>query len=827
MTDSTTTSSGATAPLSQLLGFEPDDHVSIATHKVQRARTVSAEDLDFEYEAGLLDQQDTWIGAQPVKPGTPDKRAKASDVECVRVLYADFDSEKDGVPSDLIQGAIDELSEILGAQPVSIVASGGGVHPRWKLEKPVAPEDSKGVLNRWKITVLRVAEANGFSADSVFDLPRVLRLPGTVNEKYDPPREVTIAPGSSDLVTTAALWTNLDHANARPAPQRLEGPLPELDDAPIERPQHRQTLSERHVNAEVQKDLERLEKLSADGWDGEPWHNTTRDVAYRLAKIATSPETHYSTQEMWPLFSEAAPRDDEGFDDELIWKYWESGLEKAEGEVYELIGSGDDLFAEEMDGLLAGARLSNMPDLDIEWGSVTPSVEPGVDPVEGIAPVDERHRELPLPLIPGFSKSALRVESVDGLEDRMLRRIRTTGEDVADLHYEHEEYMHPHCLLCFPDTWREQLHRWFIRGGRDPLAIRPPAGGFAPGEGYFSFAELLGQDGPRMMIEGYVPDRSVGIMRGQGTAGKTFVAVDMSMSILCDQESWQSPLSVDGSEPGSVRVSGGVLFLAGESYLGVRDRFEALAIHHGINPRDIGERLIIRPRVPDFFNGGADLEHLIEFVRERDDIRLVVVDTLQKAAAGADQNSASDMARVNMNFARVRDAMSGGSVMVIAHTGKDNATTRGSTAIEDDSDFVLHVDVVEKNVKHVMSVKKMRDGSAGPDFEFAIVSQSGSAVIVPSYEVAPAGRKNLDSVKAVMSAMLSIHKAVDFDSPMTAKDISDHMWDSIPPRTLTGILGDLRDEGKVVNMAPGKRTGQYRLTNPGRIWIEAQGLGPL
>ena len=78
-------------PLSQLLGFEPGDFVTVATNKVQRATTMAVEDLDADYAMGLLDQKDTWIGAQPVKPGTPNKRTKASDVACVRVLYADFD----------------------------------------------------------------------------------------------------------------------------------------------------------------------------------------------------------------------------------------------------------------------------------------------------------------------------------------------------------------------------------------------------------------------------------------------------------------------------------------------------------------------------------------------------------------------------------------------------------------------------------------------------------------------------------------------------------------------------------------------------------------
>ena len=132
---------------------------------------MAVEDLDADYAMGLLDQKDTWIGAQPVKPGTPNKRTKASDVACVRVLYADFDY-KDGVDQAQISSAIDQLSEQIGTRPISVVFSGGGFHPRWKLAKPIDPADAKGVLARWQVTVQRIAEENGFKADSVFDLPR-------------------------------------------------------------------------------------------------------------------------------------------------------------------------------------------------------------------------------------------------------------------------------------------------------------------------------------------------------------------------------------------------------------------------------------------------------------------------------------------------------------------------------------------------------------------------------------------------------------------------------------------------------------------------------
>ena len=830
MTNDTTTSSGRGTPLSLLLGFEPDDYVTVATQGVRVARTISVDDLDFEYAAGLLSREDTWIGAQPVKPTTGDKRAKATDVACVRVLYADFD-RKDSTDVAQIDRAISQLSLILGVGPISVVDSGGGLHPRWKLEAPIAPEDAKGVLNRWKLTVLRVAQECGFKADSVFDLPRVLRLPGTVNEKYDHRPEVTITERPFVTVPTSAVWSKLDTARSGKSPLAEDASTVDADvaaealQAPqIERPQLKQTLSERYVDAEVGKDMERLRALERDGWDGEPWHNTTRDIAFRLAKIAVSPETKYSASELWDMFREDAPQDDGDFDEERIEQYWESGIERAIEEMglgnsYEMVGSGDDLFAEELGALLDGARKSRESKLDLDdWAEFESIV---AEPQEEAAPASERYAALTTPLIPGFGGvAALRMIDLSTVRDTTLQRIDATAEDVSDLHYEHDEYLHPHCPRCFPDTWRGQLARWFLRGGTDPLSIRPPAGGLAPGEGFYDIFDVLAQEGAGMMIDGYLPNRAVGIMRGKGSAGKTLAAVDMAVAIVDEnRDTWRAPFTAEGGSAGEARVHGKVLFLAGESHWGVAQRFVAAAKQTGMDPSLLAGQVIIQPRVPDFFNGDAHLEALIEKIHGDEDIRLVVVDTLQKAAAGADQNNASDMAKVHLNLARVRDAMSDGSVMVIAHTGKDNQSTRGSSSIEDDSDFVLHVS--DEGAKRTLSVEKLRDGAPAGDLEFVATPFDDSVVIVPA---TGGQRRNDAEVLVVAGGFYRCHRAASWDDAITFAEVKSELKaQDMSDDRIRGGISALIEDGRLVRVDAGRRN--YRLTPQGRAWTEAQGLG--
>lgn len=837
MTNPTTTSSPEIDSLAQALGFEPDDYVTVATHKVQRARTISVAELDFEYSAGLLDQQDTWIGAQPVKPALGDKRAKYSDVACVRVLYADFD-RKDATDEQIL-AAIGDLTEILGTQPISIVNSGGGLHPRWKLADPMEPEDAKGALKRWGITVQRVAEEHGFKADPVFDLPRVLRLPGTVNEKYDPPRPTTVeAMREHGRVSTATVWSKLDHAKkksplAEEAATVDAGVAAEALQAPqIERPQLKQTLSERAVNSEVQRDLERLERLSVDGWDGEPWHNTTRDVAYRLAKIARSPETTLDEEYLRGQFFRAAPQDDEGFDEDLLEKYWESGLERAaedfaEGNAYELAGSGDDLFADDMDEMLAGIQAATEESLDAM--SFESSISGGGG--EAQVSLEDLYSGLERPLVPGFGgKDALRGFAVPtDTSNRIAMRVQGLGDRISDLHaIEHDEYMHPHCRECFPDRWRVQLHRWVVLSpSKDPSEIRPPIGRLAPDEGYMWLGETDEMGEVDQLIDGYLPANSVGILNGRGSAGKTFIAVDMALAISDpNRMQWRTPLSANGEETlGAVTDHGPVLFLAGESAPGVRDRMYA-AIDHSGSDRAAMRReghFMMRREIPNLFTGGAAYDSLLKVVADIKP-RLIIIDTLQKASAGAEANSASDMAIVHGRLAELKSATDGGTVMVIAHTDKTDTTTRGSSAIEDDADFVLHVEGRDKVRR--MSVEKMRDGAPGPDYEFVVMSHAGSAVAVPVEEGVRDEGKALEDMKRVAYALDRAHGATSEDTMIKIGEIKEHL-DNMHPTSRSRAMAELKSMGYVSYGGGQTNTRTYRLTPAGRGWLQGQEMSVL
>ena len=75
---------------------------------------------------------------------------------------------------------------------MAITHSGSGLHPYWRIAEDTDDDSDDNIvininpsafLNRWKRLVKMVAKSHGAKVDSVFDLPRVLRVPGTFNNK--------------------------------------------------------------------------------------------------------------------------------------------------------------------------------------------------------------------------------------------------------------------------------------------------------------------------------------------------------------------------------------------------------------------------------------------------------------------------------------------------------------------------------------------------------------------------------------------------------------------------------------------------------------------
>jgi predicted P-loop ATPase len=100
------------------------------------------------------------------------------------------DPKKYATIQDALKAVI-EFREKVGLPPFSaIVGSGSGIHVYWISETALTPEEWKPYSHGLKTLLLQ----NGVKCDAglTIDIARILRVPGTLNHKYDPPRPVQL-----------------------------------------------------------------------------------------------------------------------------------------------------------------------------------------------------------------------------------------------------------------------------------------------------------------------------------------------------------------------------------------------------------------------------------------------------------------------------------------------------------------------------------------------------------------------------------------------------------------------------------------------------------
>jgi hypothetical protein len=177
--------------------FGTDSERVVINHKIgdgpMRYKLLPAVDAQ-DYVNALPGDADVWFNVNPVQPDTK-KRGTAADVTRLAALIADLDIKPGACPDEnTARAIITEVSAALGEPPNAIVHSGHGLHPYWTIRDGHIGDvftraAAEALLARHGRLVAKVAAGHGVKLDSVYDLPRMLRVPGTTNHK-DPENPV-------------------------------------------------------------------------------------------------------------------------------------------------------------------------------------------------------------------------------------------------------------------------------------------------------------------------------------------------------------------------------------------------------------------------------------------------------------------------------------------------------------------------------------------------------------------------------------------------------------------------------------------------------------
>jgi hypothetical protein len=223
------------------------------------------------------------------------------------------------------------------------------------------------------------------------------------------------------------------------------------------------------------------------------------------------------------------------------------------------------------------------------------------------------------------------------------------------------------------------------------------------------FATLNGAITQRQLIKGLLLSGCLFVVYGESNSGKTFWVLDLALNVAAGL-AWR----------GRKIERGLVLYVAGEGSASVRNRVEAIRRERTDICAEIPFAIV--PQAINFLDAGA-IDSLILTIRAAETesgerIALVIIDTLNRAMGGGDENSAKDMGAVVAAADRIRSE-TGAAVGFVHHTGKDVAKgARGHSSLRAAVDTEILIE--GQSGTRTASVTKQRDLPSGESFGFEL-----------------------------------------------------------------------------------------------------------
>lgn len=185
---------------------------------------------------------------------------------------------------------------------------------------------------------------------------------------------------------------------------------------------------------------------------------------------------------------------------------------------------------------------------------------------------------------------------------------------------------------------------------------------------------------PVFLVDLIIQERGLAVIYGPPGAGKTFVALDLALSVAT-QRAWLGHRVVK---------SGQVIYITPEGLAGLKCRVQAWER----KAQTDAPAFAYVCEAPQFLNPG-ETEALVECVKtsEHNQPVLIVIDTLARHMVGGDENSSQAMGEFVANVDRLREAF-GCAILIVHHTGKSasgNFKERGSTALRGAADTMMLV----------------------------------------------------------------------------------------------------------------------------------------
>ncbi len=224
-----------------------------------------------------------------------------------------------------------------------------------------------------------------------------------------------------------------------------------------------------------------------------------------------------------------------------------------------------------------------------------------------------------------------------------------------------------------------------------------------------SGTELSNTQPMHWMVRGVLPMKGLAALYGPSGSGKSFIALDVAASVAGGDCSWFGHRVTECP----------VTYCALEGEVGMGKRVAAWSLHHKKSLPD-SLRFIIQP-----FNllDSSDVNELAKAIQANDgNSGLVILDTLNRAVPGADENSSVDMGNIIVAVKRLQD-ITGGLVLLIHHTGKDATKgLRGHSSLYAALDGAIEVTRTDASREWCIAKSKDDETGAAHAFKLEVVA---------------------------------------------------------------------------------------------------------
>ncbi len=262
----------------------------------------------------------------------------------------------------------------------------------------------------------------------------------------------------------------------------------------------------------------------------------------------------------------------------------------------------------------------------------------------------------------------------------------------------------------------------------------------------------------RWRVKGVIPADGMAAVYGPSASGKSFLTLDMLAAIA------------DGREWYGYRCNPApVVYVCLEGEAGLSQRLQAIRARFG---KDVGASMRF-VTAPFQLLDSNKVNELASVILDAGGAGAVVVlDTLNRATPGADENSSQDMGRA-VAASKALQARLGGLVILVHHTGKDATRgMRGHSSLFAALDAV--VEVSRDGEARTWKVAKSKDGADGIEHAFRLnvvqlgVDEDGdpisSCVVEPcASETKKAKRLTPAQISGLASLSEACHEHGQFD----------------------------------------------------------------